>query len=238
MRIIIMAIVAFLLISPMNSDAQKVVKKKTTTAKPKAKPKPQPIQEEESEQEEDAEDPLLNMGETNIYTGKAGDQLIYEVNAGGQTYELVITQRVPISEKYFYSFDWEMTAPVTKKGHIDISSSVYDAKKYINYFTSGSLTMVDTCTVWMTGSNFAEMPDKKTIMQIDDNPPATFYRKDEAEQEYTVLYRGREVKLDIFKIDNELQGKQHHQLWIQGISSFPLIVKMDLGWTIRLKEIK
>jgi hypothetical protein len=233
-----MAIVAFLLISPMNSDAQKVVKKKTTATKPKTKPKPQPIPEEESIQEEDAEESLLNMGETSIYMGRAGDQLIYEVNAGGQTYELIITQRAPISEEYFYSFDWEMTAPVNKKGHIDISKSAYDAKKYINYFNSDSLTLIDACTVWMTGSNFAEMPDKKTIMQMDDNPPATFYRKDEAEQEYTVLYKGREVKLDIFKIDNDLQGKQHHQLWIQGISSFPLIVKMDLGWTIRLKEIK
>jgi hypothetical protein len=186
------------------------------------------------------EDPILSMdGGKSLYMGQTGDKLVYEVNAGGQVYDFIITILRPASDAYRYSFDWEMTAPVNKSGHVNISkNAAFDSKKYMNYFNGGNLTLTDACTVWMTGENFGEMPDKKTIMQFDSNEPETFYRKDEAETEQAIKYKGRDMKLDIFKTDNEKQGSDHRQVWVQGISAFPLIVKMDLGWTIRLKEIK
>jgi hypothetical protein len=177
-------------------------------------------------------------GDKNLYMGQTGDKLVYEVNAGGQVYDFIITIKQPAAD-YRYSFDWEMTAPVNKSGHVNISkTAAYDSKKYMNYFNGGELTLTDACTVWMTGENFGEMPDKKTTMKMDNLEAETFYRKDEAETAHKILYKGKEISLDIFKVDNGKTGSDYRQLWIQAISAFPLIVKMDLGWTIRLKEIK
>jgi hypothetical protein len=233
-------IVALLLLTiPFTAQAQKttkkavkgkaaVKKKKTVAAKPAERIM------------EIFDEPLLSMeGGKSLYMGQTGDKLVYEVNAGGQVYDFIITTQQPKSDEYRYSFDWEMTAPVNKSGHVNISkTAAIDGKKYMNYFKGGDLTLMDACTVWMTGENFGEMPDKKTTMQFDSNEPEIFYRKDGAETEQTITYKGKEIKLDIFKVDNDKEGGDHRQVWVQGISSNPLIVKMDLGWTIRLKEIK
>jgi hypothetical protein len=182
----------------------------------------------------------LDMGgDKTMYMGQNGDKLIYEVQANGLTYDFIVTIKQPASDDYRYAFDWEMTAPMNKTGHVDITKkAALDGKKYKNYFEGGKLILTDASTVWMTAKNFADMPAKETTMQFDYNQPETFYRKDEAETAYTIKYKGKDVTLDIFKVDNDKQGGEHRQVWIQGISSFALIVKMDLGWTIRLKEIQ
>jgi hypothetical protein len=228
-----------LMMVPFSVQAQKTGKKpvKTkTTVRKKKTVAPKPVERIA----EILEEPIMSMdGDKSLYMGQTGDKLVYEVNAGGQVYDFIITIQQPKSDAYRYSFDWEMTAPVNKSGHVNISkTAAYDSKKYMNYFKGGDLNLTDACTVWMTGENFGEMPDKKTTMQFDSNEPETFYRKDEAETEQAIKYKGKEIKLDIFKVDNDKEGGDHRQVWIQGISAFPLIVKMDLGWTIRLKEIK
>lgn len=233
---LLMALILLLSCS-LSTEAQKTTtgKKRATTRKV-TKKKPVPKVQEVAVEEED---PLMKLeNDKFLYMGKSGDQLVYEVNAGGDVYDFIVTQQSG-TDKYRYVFNWEMTAPANRKGHVNITKeAAYDSKKYKNYFSGGDLTLTDACTVWLSGQNFAEMPNKQTTMQLDNGEAETFYRKDEAETEYTVLYKGNEVKLDIFKIDNDKSGTDRHQMWVQGISSYPLIVKMDLGWTIRLKEIR
>jgi hypothetical protein len=228
-----------LLITPFSVQAQKAVKKtvKAKTAVKKKKPVAPKVAERIVEI---FDEQLLSVdGGKSLYMGQAGDKLIYEVNAGGQVYDFIITIQEPKTDDYRHSFDWEMTAPINKTGHVNIGKkAALDGRKYMNYFKGGDLTLTDACTVWMTSENFGDMPDKKTTMQFDDNEAETFYRKDEAETEYPIIYKGKEIKLDIFKVDNDKEGSNRRQVWIQGISSSSLIVKMDLGWTIRLKEIK
>ncbi len=235
-RLSALAIALLLLTASAAVQAQKTTKKTAKTkvvAKKKKMVTPKPVEAIYTE-------PLLDVdGGKSLYMGQTGDKLMYEVNAGGQVYDFIITIQRPESDEYRYSFNWEMTAPVNKSGHVNISKKgALDSKKYVNYFTGGNLTLTDASTVWMTGENFVEMPDKKTTMQLDNNEPETFYRKDEAETEQVIKYKGKDIKLDIFKVDNDKPGADHRQVWVQGISSFPLIVKMDLGWTIRLKEIQ
>jgi hypothetical protein len=237
-KFVSLAVMALLLNMPY-SQAQKAPKRpaKTRTA---AKPKKTAAQKAAETVVAIADEELLSMdGDKSLYMGKTGDKLVYEVNAGGQTYNFIVTLQKPKNDNYRYSFDWEMTAPASKTGHVDVSmDAALNSSKYINFFKGGNLNLTDASTVWMTGQNFGEMPEKKATMQMDNNAPETFYRKDEAETEQKILFKGKEVKLDIFKIDNDKAGSEHRQLWIQGISSFPLIVRMDMGWTIVLKEIK
>jgi hypothetical protein len=227
-------LLAMFLIGPLGAEAQKKAKSKKKTVVRKATVKKAP----EALPAENANTMLEFENGKSLYMGNTGDKLVYEVTAGGKTYDFIVTLGAS-DEKYRYVFDWEMTAPVNRSGHVNITKeAAYDSKRYNNFFSGGNLTLTEACTVWLTGSNFAEVADKKVSMQLDNDSPETFLRKDDAETEYTVTIKGKEVKLDIFKLDNDKLDTESRQLWIQGISSFPLIVKMDLGWKIRLKEIR
>jgi hypothetical protein len=206
---------------------KKTVARKTTTRKPATPPEPVEA------------DVLLQMeDDKNLYMGKTGEQLVYEVNAGGKVYDFIVTQR-PTADGLAYVFDWEMTAPVNRSGRVRITKeAAYDSRRYNNFFSGGDLTLSEASTVWFTGVNFSDMPEKKTTIQLDDNAAETFYRRDDAETDYTILYKGKTVKLDVFVVSNSETGTGSNRLWIQNISSFPLIVKMDLGWSIRLKEVR
>lgn len=132
-----------------------------------------------------------------------------------------------------------MTAPVNKKGHVTISANgKNNSSKYVNFFAGGEMKLEDACTVWLTGKNFSDMPEKKTEMTIDDNTPETFYRPDKDEVFPEVKIKGKEMKIEGFIINNAADGTGNKTWWINGISSNSLILKMDMGWTIELKEIR
>jgi hypothetical protein len=90
----------------------------------------------------------------------------------------------------------------------------------------------------MSYKNFGDMPQKKTVMQLDDNNPETFYRPEKDEVNPVVKIKGENKKLDAFIINNAADGTGNKTMWINGISSNSLIVKMELGFSIQLMEIK
>jgi hypothetical protein len=108
----------------------------------------------------------------------------------------------------------------------------------VNYFRGGELNLTDAITVWLSYKNFGDMPNKKTTMQIDNNNPETFYRPEKDEANLVVKIKGKDKKLDAFIINNAADGTGNKTMWINGISSNSLIVKMELGFSIQLMEIK
>lgn len=177
-------------------------------------------------------------GSSSFFDLKRGDKLVYHVNANGKEYDFIVTINDESYEKGV-DFNYEMTDPVNLKGHVLISAKgKNESNKYVNYFRGGEMQLDDACTVWMTGLNFSDMPNKQTTMIIDNNEPETFYRPDNDEVYPVVNVKGKMMKIDGFRINNAKDGSGNKTLWINGISSNSLILKMDLGWTIELKEIR
>ncbi len=176
-------------------------------------------------------------GSTGTYEIKKGDKLVYQVKAGSNEYDFIVT--INAQGKGGIDFNYEMTNSKNTKGHVLISADAKnEATKYVNYFGGGELSLTDACTVWLSGKNFSDMPEKKTTIQIDDNIPETFYRPEKDEVTPVVKIKGEDKKMDVFIINNAADGTGNKTMWINGISSNSLIVKMDLGWTIVLKEIR
>ncbi len=168
----------------------------------------------------------------------AGDTLVYEVNAAGNTYDFVaVLKTYDLSDKGF-SFDWKMTDPVNLSGTVTVTADAYlNSRSYINRFAGGSLTMKDACTVFFTYENFMDMPEKETKLTLDGEEE-TFYRPDNDVVPFKLRIGGEEYTVDGFKINNKKDGKGDKTIVIQGISSHALILEMELGFKIRLKEVK
>lgn len=177
-------------------------------------------------------------GSSDSYDIQKGDKLVYEVNAGGNTYNFIVTVNSESAEKGI-DFNYEMTNANKTSGRVTISADAKsNATKYVNYFRGGDLNLTDACTVWLSDKNFSDMPDRKTTMQIDNSVPEIFYRPQNDEVEPVVKIKGTDKKIDGFKINNAADGTGSKTIWINGISSNSLILKMDLGFSIVLKEIK
>ena len=190
--------------------------------------------------QEKFEERLSKTGTDDLYLLEfaAGDTLVYEVNAGGNIYEFIaILKTFDLSDKGF-SFDWQMSAPVSLSGTVSVSADAFlNSRSYINRFGGGPLVLKDACTVFMTAQNFGEMPLGETTL-ILDGEEEIFYRPQKDEAPFSVKIGDKNYTLDGFKINNKKDGNGDKTLVIQGISGNPLILAMDLGFKIRLKEIK
>jgi hypothetical protein len=176
-------------------------------------------------------------GSTASYDIQKGDKLLYQVKAGGNEYDFIVT--INSDDENGLDFNYEMTNSNKTSGHVVISNKARnEATKYVNFFRGGELKLTDASTIWLSGKNFSDMPNKKTTMTLDNGVPETFYRPEKDEVNPVVKIKGEDKKLDAFIINNGADGTGNKTMWINGISSNSLIVKMDLGWSIVLKEIK
>jgi len=177
-------------------------------------------------------------GSTESYDIQKGDKLVYQVKTGDNVYDFIVTINDESSE-HGIDFSYEMTNSKNTRGHVVISAKAKDeSTRYIKYFSGGELNLTDACTVWLSNKNFSDMPSKKTMMTIDNGEPETFYRPDKDEVYPVVKIKGEDKKIDAFIINNGADGTGNKTMWINGISSNSLIVKMDLGWSVLLKEIR
>ncbi len=188
--------------------------------------------------------PLIDMyviddnGETTMQPVNKGDKLVYAITANGNTYDFIVTLN-----KYSYEngidFNYEMTNANHTTGHIEIpANEKNNAKKYLNYFKGGDATLIGATTVWMSYENFMDMPNNKTQMTFDNGLEEIFYKPENNAATPTIIFKGKKVKLEAFTINNAEDGKGDKTLTIHNTSANPLIIIMDIGFAVELKEIK
>lgn len=177
-------------------------------------------------------------GSSSFFDIKKEDTLVYQVKAGDKEYEFKVTINAHDSENGI-DFNYEMTNANITKGHVTISPEAQaNATKYVNYFRGGNLKLTDASSVWLSNKNFRDMAQKKTIIQLDNNAPEIFYLPKDESVSTVVKIKGEDKTIEGFKINNAVDGNGNKTIWINDISSNSLIIKMDLGWSIVLKEIR
>jgi hypothetical protein len=161
---------------------------------------------------------------------KNGDVLVYEVNAGGETYHFEVTIK-EIREAIV--FDWVMPEKDIS-GEVTLEKAARDgATIYKNFFKDGEESVfTDSGTVWLSRKNFGEVKKGSTIMTIDNNGAERFDKKESGTLD--IIFKGKPMKLKHIGMSN---GKGR-SLWVMDNPAQPLILKMNLGWTITLKEVK
>lgn len=164
---------------------------------------------------------------------KQGSVLTYAVNANGKNYNFILTIKTWDTDR---SFDYEMTAPVSVKGNVTLTAGALNtASAQTNMFSGGPISLSDKTTVWLSKSVFDGLKkDFQARINADDSGPMTLLNN--YEDQFTTKVDGKDTRLNI--IYAEEQSGKPFKYWVLNDVANPLIVKMDLGWTIELIDVK
>jgi hypothetical protein len=168
-----------------------------------------------------------------------GDTLVYDVNAAGKQYTLFAIPN-KFDAAALADFNWVTSAPDSKSGHVTINAkALKSSKRYMNILPSGDLKLTDATSLWFCADNFSEITKKPTSLSLDNNSPESFSSPDDDAVSINVNYKGKDISLDGFAIQTKPEGEPgRKEIWILNISSNLLIIKMDVGWTMQLKEVR
>lgn len=168
----------------------------------------------------------------------------WEVNVDGAAYDFIVTN-VAGNTATDFEFDWAMTNKDDMKGHIKITKAAMEnAMAQNNYFGPAfkNATLTDKTTVWISLAVFNELLKKGSVKMDVGNGEEIFTvvadnidDRDKDPFDYKVQVSGSDKFLNTLHIKNEDGSRQ---LWILNDAKNPMIIKMDLGWSIILKSIE
>lgn len=162
---------------------------------------------------------------------KKGTTLTYDVKYLETKYQFIIKI---INLKPDVVFSWEMTEPQNSKGKVNMSKeALATAIKQNNFFKSGEFFFTDMTTVWVSKKVFSSLKKAKPILidLLNEEANLKFVKLDKK----TVLIDGIKTKnIEVIYAETDLSQKY----WILDCPDFPIILKMDLGWSIDLKSVE
>jgi len=161
---------------------------------------------------------------------KEGMKLVYHVVYFGDEYDFIVDVKKLSKD---IEFDWSMTSPINSSGAVTIrEKALKNATSLFNYYADGdTLDFDDYTSVWVSNAvyNALKKNEPVTIDAGDGDEMLTY----ENNERMSVLINGENTDLDCIYSSSDLFG----WFWILDNGKFPIIVKMDIGWTITLTEI-
>ena len=160
----------------------------------------------------------------------SGNTLTYHLVNGDKQYDFIVSELVMDKN---ISFRWKMTEPANITGTVKMNKKALDkATNIVDEFSNMSaLVMNNETTVWLSRKIYKNLKNQKPIDVKFDG------------KEETLTFKGNEtfkVKVnDSVKEVNVLyvESNNGHQLWILDNEINPLIIKMQLDFTIELVNV-
>ena len=162
---------------------------------------------------------------------KKGTTLTYDVKYLETNYQFIVKI---INLKPDVVFTWEMTEPQSSSGKVNMSKeALATAIKQNNFFKSGELFLTDMTTVWVSKKVFSSIKKGKPILidLLNEEANLKFVKLEKK----TFLIDGVKTK-NIEVLYAETDSNQKY--WILDCPEFPIILKMDLGWSIDIKSVE
>lgn len=162
-------------------------------------------------------------------TPKTNDKLIYDVNAGGSEYNFTVKIK---SLNPGFNFVWQMTNESGDYGAVKINATAMaTSKKMYNYFRGGDETLKDATSVILSKAAYLEIITKKKVTLWDGDKKITFEHPDETDFTFTIDGEEKTVKGIYIAAENG------NDMVVLKNPAYPLILRMNLGWTIKLNTI-
>ncbi len=186
---------------------------------------------------------FLCFAQVNLQTLiKPGTKLIYAVDANGQKYDFIVTVKALAPALVF---DWQMTDPVNINGSITHTAvAMISGNTLYNFFAPGSKTLDDnTLSVWISKNSFTALTkgSKTTMLKMNTNEkPKKMGVEQEDATEMKILVNGEKETVEQFEAKemSAASGEDRVYFTFAKSAKMPIILKMQNGFYIALKEIK
>jgi hypothetical protein len=177
---------------------------------------------------------------------------IYEVETGADRYEFNV--QVTHSDEDGMSFNFAMSNETRHHGNVWIVPEVLDtAHGQLNYFNSENYELTDACTVWFSKAMIHELLTQGQSSVYFKKPDAGYpgygsLASDGAAAlrrvdtlagmaaKYHCEYNGATVSLDAVFAEGLWKGRKVRYAVLKD-AEYPLILFMDIGFRIRLKQV-
>lgn len=157
-----------------------------------------------------------------------GSTLVYTVTMGEHSYDFIVNV-TQLDDAI--RFDYNMTNEAGTRGTVIISAEAYESARIQNNYFFGDLLELDNeTTVWVSKTVFNEFKAGETTIQSHDEME-TLTQLDQGT--YPVSMHDETHELPVLYGETNMGNK----FWILDNPEMPLILKMDLGWSIALKSI-
>jgi hypothetical protein len=163
----------------------------------------------------------------------ASSQLSYNVDFKGQKYQFIVEvqKKSPV-----LVFKYDLTMNGGMQGTITMTEeALKGAINQQNYFNGTDRELKTETTVWVSSKVYNDI--KKGGKTQIGNSAGLGYKVDEYKligtEDFATTVNGEEVALKALHI----KADNGFEYWIWDNAKDPLILKMDLGWGITIKEI-
>lgn len=162
---------------------------------------------------------------------------IYKVNFQGRDYDFRVTNPV-VDMDNGAKFRFKMTGDNSITGRVSISKeALATAHDQNNNFANGDLDLTDKTTVWISKEVFKELKENGASTMGADSWGAKEYKMVEpyfsSDNYYPVNIDGKTLYIPCIKVASE----DGQEIWIADDESNPLILKMDISFTIELVQV-
>ena len=160
---------------------------------------------------------------------KQGIILTYEVNDKGNTYEIEVSN-IQVQEAGI-RFAYRMTDEARTTGTVTIPTKALNhARNQTTQLTGGKLNLKKSTAVWCSKLVFSELKEGTTLLHSDDK---SIQLDLQGKSKFEVEIDGETKPLRILYATD-----QHgHKFWIQNKLKNPLIVRLELDYTITLVAV-
>lgn len=183
---------------------------------------------------------LADPGGSTLIT-TPGLTLVYEVDFYGSEYDFI----VHINEvRDGIRFDYEMTNDDNTKGSVSITADAFEnATSLFNYFAGGPVELTDMTSVWMSKKTFNDLVGeaRSATISVDGGQSTIEIKTVGTGTDFTIYNAISESHIrDVAYLDARTESTFFNAASFKIAFSrhLPLILEMNLGWTIKLKEMR
>lgn len=164
---------------------------------------------------------------------KPGTQLIYDVSTKQMDYKLTLTIKKPGEE---IELDWKTSDPDNKKGSITMSAAALQgAAALVTGLKPGDVKLVNETAFWISKKTFNDIATTAQASLRLDGAGDTVTTLNNTIGEFNFNLDGNLVAIPGW----ELTGGPDNKYVLDILESkFPLIYKLDMGWSMILTEVK
>jgi len=165
--------------------------------------------------------------------------LVYGVNNFGTEYDFILTINKMTATNI--EFSYMMTNSGGTTGVVTMSeNAILNAVAQYNYFVGGSVELTDMTSVWISKKVFNDLTGEvgKSTISTDGGKTLVELKAVEVGYDYSLFNDISKTQFDNIGYFYAETDDQQMKYWIHFSEYMPIILKMDLGWQIWLKEIR